>query len=111
MHEVSLVREIQRLVEQEAIVQQFDRVKVVEVSIGATSCVSEVSLRFAFDAVRSGVLQDAKLAVQKVQTHGSCSACGLDTLMTERLTACTACGGLVVARDEAMMRITGLEVV
>lgn len=111
MHEVSLVRELNRLVEHEAAVRHFSKVERVHVALGAHACVSEQSLRFAFESLRGGVLAEAELAVRLVQAKGECRACGARAVMTERIGTCAACGGVMLPQGGDEMRITELEVI
>ncbi len=111
MHEVSLVREMKRLVEQQAADGQFSRVKCIHLELGSNACVSRDSLEFAFESVRSGLLAGTNLAIHTVLAKGSCSACGLSAVMSERVAECAACGGLMLAEGGDEMRITELEVV
>ncbi len=111
MHEVSLVRELKRLVEQQAAASRFSRVKCIHIELGSNACVSKDSLAFAFEAVRSGLLENTRLDIHMVLAKGQCSACGLQAVMHERLSDCVACGGLVLAEGGDEMRITELEVV
>jgi hydrogenase nickel incorporation protein HypA/HybF len=111
MHEVSLVREMKRLVEQQAEQQQFSRVQSIHIELGSNACVSKDSLEFAFESVRFGLLEGTKLAIHTVLAKGCCYACGLSAVMSERIGECVSCGGLVLAEGGAVMRITELEVV
>ena len=111
MHELSLVREMKRLVELQAEQQQFSRVKSIHIELGSNACVSRDSLEFAFESVRFGLLEGTTLAIHTVLAKGCCSACGLSTVMSERVAACLACGGLMLAEGGDDMRITELEVV
>lgn len=111
MHEVSLVRELNRLVEQEAAVRHFSKVERVHVSLGAHACVSETSLRFAFESLRVGIMAEAELDVRMVQAKGVCHACGARAVMVERISQCAACGGVMLPQGGDEMRITELEVI
>jgi len=55
MHEVAPAREMIRQVESEAARRHFSRVASVHVALGAHACVSEYSLRFAFESLRRPV--------------------------------------------------------
>lgn len=111
MHEVSLVRELSRLVEQEAATRDFSKVERVHVALGAHACVSEESLRFAFESLRGGVLAEAELAVRTMQAKGVCRTCGVLSVMAERIGTCAACGGVILPQGGDEMRITELEVI
>lgn len=111
MHEVSLVRELKRLVEQEAKLRQFSKVKSIHIELGSIACVSKDSLEFAFESVRFGLLEGANLDIHTILAKGCCPACGLSAVMTERLSDCSQCGGLIMAEGGNEMRITELEVV
>lgn len=105
------MRELARLVEQEAAARHFSKVERVHVALGAHACVSELSLRFAFEALRTGIMAEAELAVRTVQAKGVCRACGVRAVMTERIGTCAACGGVLLPQGGGEMRITELEVI
>ncbi len=111
MHEVSLVREMKRLVEHEAELRQFSRVKSIHIELGSNACVSQDALRFAFESVRSGLLEDTNLDIHTILAKGCCRGCGLSAMMTEHIGVCAACGALILAAGGDEMRITELEVV
>ncbi len=111
MHEMSLVREMQRLVEAEAAAKQFGQVKRIQIELGSVACVSQASLLFAFDSVRTGLLHNTELDIHAVPARGVCPACGLNMVMMSRLMDCSGCGHLIVAEGGDEMRITALEVI
>jgi len=111
MHELSLAREMVRIVEQMAEQEHFSKVERIHLALGALSCVSDESLRFAFDAVRTPLVGEAELAIEKVPASAQCSSCGRIAPIWQRLQRCEGCGGEMLALTGGdAMRITDLEV-
>ncbi|MES0371233.1 MAG: hydrogenase maturation nickel metallochaperone HypA [Mariprofundaceae bacterium] len=99
MHELSLAREMVRIVQMQADSEHFSKVKKIYLSLGALSCVSAESLSFAFDAVRTDMLKDTELQIEKVPVSGQCSNCGAETEMWQHLEPCKQCGTEILASE------------
>ncbi|MFP4161240.1 MAG: hydrogenase maturation nickel metallochaperone HypA [Ectothiorhodospira sp.] len=111
MHELSLAREVLRIIEAQARLSGFDRVHGVHLEIGALSCVDPDALAFAFEAVTAGTLaQGARLSLLQSPARGACRRCGNGYTMESLVTPCPCCGapGQVVSGLE--MRLRDLEV-
>jgi hydrogenase nickel incorporation protein HypA/HybF len=116
MHEVSLVRELVRLVELQCDQHGYRQVKEIHLQLGVYSCVAPEALRFAFDSVRSGRLENTQLKIRQVESRSSCSICGYQEKLSEAYVACARCGGMMMPQEfEGMqpgeMRVTQLEVI
>jgi hydrogenase nickel incorporation protein HypA/HybF len=112
MHEVSLVESIVALIEDEQRREQFSRVRVVCVHVGALGHVEPDALRFCFDVVARGTAADgAALSIVTVAGAGECFACNRTVALTDRFDACPLCGCAevrMIAGDE--LRLAELEV-
>lgn len=101
MHELSLAESVIQIIEEAAVAQQFERVRVVWLEVGSMAGVEQEALRFCFDAVaRDTVAQDARLEIVEVPGSGTCGDCGSDHSVTSLLDSCPACGSYA-------MRVTG----
>lgn len=112
MHEMSLAESMLQLIEEQAAVQGFRRVKTVWLEIGELAAVEPEALRFCFDAVTRGTLvQDARLEILARAGRGRCRQCAALVPMATLFAACPHCGGYgleVVGGTE--MRVKELEV-
>jgi len=94
MHEMSLAEGVLQLVEETAMREKAQRVKLVVLEIGCLSSVEPEAMRFCFEAVTSGGSgQGAALEVVVVPGEGWCMACGETVPMAESYAACPRCGG------------------
>ncbi len=93
MHEVSLIESIVALVEDQRRTQQFSRVRVIRLQLGALGHAEPDALRFCFDAVASGTIADgARLEIETVPGEGWCALCHSTVALCERFAACPVCG-------------------
>ena len=112
MHEMSLCEGVLQILEEQARVQQFERVKTVWLEIGALSSVEVEAMRFSFDVVMQGSLADgAKLEIIDVPGQAWCMQCMKPVTIKQRFDACSDCGShqLQITGGEEMM-IKELEV-
>ncbi len=112
MHELSLCENILQVLEQQADVQQYRKVKTVWLEIGALAGVEIEALRFSFDMVMQGSLADqAHLEIIEIPGQAWCSSCNRDVFVEQRYDLCSHCGShqLQVNRGD-QMRIKELEV-
>jgi hydrogenase nickel incorporation protein HypA/HybF len=112
MHEMSLCEGVLRILEEQARVNNFTRVKTVWLEIGDLSSVEKEAMRFGFDVVMKGSLADgAKLEIIEVPGQAWCMQCMKPVTIKHRYDACSDCGGhqLQVTGGEEM-RIKELEV-
>ncbi len=112
MHEMSLSEGMLRIIEEEAHVQAFARVRTVRLEIGALAPVEPEALRFCFDAVtRGSVAEGARLELLTPPGQGWCYTCGRTVVIEARCDPCPLCAGhhlKVIGGEE--MRILELEV-
>jgi len=111
MHELSLAESIMRIIEDEAIKQQFRRVRSVTLEIGKLAAVEPEAMRFAFDAVTRNTLADgAQLELIETPGQGRCADCTATVAMNEVLALCPQCGsGRVHVIGGDRMRVVELE--
>ena len=112
MHELSLIESVVALVEDERRKQDFSRVRVIRLRLGALGHAEPEALRFCFDAVTSGTIADgARLEIEMVPGEGWCAGCRRTVPLDERFAACPICGNAGVrmtAGDE--LRVAEMEV-
>ena len=112
MHEMSLCESILRVLEEQAQVQHYHRVKRVRLEIGGLSGVELEAMRFGFDVVvKDSLASGAKLEIIEIPGTAWCLHCARTVPVKQRFDACPGCGGYqlqVTGGDE--MRIKELEV-
>jgi hydrogenase nickel incorporation protein HypA/HybF len=112
MHEVSLIESVVALVEDERRRQDFSRVRMIRLHVGALGHAEPDALRFCFDAVTIGTVADgARLEIEMVPGAGWCPDCQRTVPLDERYAACPACGNARVRMTAgAELRLAELEV-
>ena len=112
MHEVSLIESVVALIEDERRKQEFSRVRMIRLHVGALGHAEPDALRFCFDAVARGTIADgARLEIETIPGEGWCADCRRTVRLEERFAACPACGNARVrmtAGDE--LRLAEMEV-
>ena len=94
MHEMALAEGVLQLVEETAMRENAQRVKLVVLEIGRLSSVEPEALRFCFEAVVDGsIAHGAVLEIVDVPGVGWCMPCGESVAMDEVFGACPRCGG------------------
>lgn len=93
MHEISLCEGILRVVEEQAAVQHYRRVKTVWIEVGALAGVEIEALKFGFDVVMKGTLAEgARLEIISVAAVARCDQCGASVMLQQRFDSCPTCG-------------------
>ena len=94
MHEISLMGELIRLVEEEAAgVAGGGRVLAVKISVGPLSCASAEALRFAFDSLAPGTgVEGAELDIAEPPLVCTCDKCGACVEVDGPFSLCPLCG-------------------
>jgi hydrogenase nickel incorporation protein HypA/HybF len=112
MHEMSICEGILQVMEEQARVQNFTRVKGVWLEIGPLAGVELEALRFGFDVVtRDSLAEGAALEIIEMPGQAWCLQCAKTVPVIQRFDACPECGSYqlqVTGGDE--MRIKELEV-
>ena len=112
MHEMSLCEGIVQVLEEQAVAQQYERVKTVWLEIGALAGVEIEAMQFGFEVVcRDTIAENAKLAIIKIPGQAWCLSCARTVEVSQRYDVCPVCEGFqlqVTGGDE--MRIKELEV-
>jgi hydrogenase nickel incorporation protein HypA/HybF len=94
MHELSLAGGIVRLVEDAALRERFQRVRVLRLEAGALSGVEVRALRFALDAITPGTcLAGAQIDIDEPPGTAWCMGCQQSVSILTRLDPCPHCGG------------------
>ncbi|WP_241674432.1 hydrogenase maturation nickel metallochaperone HypA, partial [Candidatus Methylobacter oryzae] len=112
MHEMSLCESILQVLEQQAEVQQYNKVKTVWLEIGALSNVEIDALRFSFDVVVQGSIADhAQLEIIEVPGQAWCMQCSRNVVVQQLYDLCPHCGSHQLQVNSGdQMRIKELEV-
>ncbi len=100
------------MIEQEASVQGYQRVKRVFLDIGELAGVELEAMRFSFDIVmRDSIADGAQLEIKTVPAVARCEQCQQTVSIKQRFEACPLCDSYpltVMSGDE--LRIRELEV-
>ena len=112
MHEMALTEGVLRLIEEQAAVQDFGRVRAVWLEIGELSVVDPEALRFCFEAIRGGTIADgARLEIIRVPGQAFCMGCNTSVHVAQRYDFCPQCGGgSLQVTGGSEMRVKELEV-
>lgn len=93
MHEVSLMRNLLRTVEEVRISEGGGPVKVIHLRIGEMSGVNRDALSFAFEVLSKGTASEGgRLEFEHVPLRVSCKECGIEFHPEEFVFRCSACG-------------------
>ena len=112
MHEMSLCEAILNILQEQAGVQSFQRVKTVWLEIGSLACVEPAAMEFGFEVVSRGTLAEgSRLEIIPIPAEAWCEQCAEQVEITERYHPCPRCGGYQLkVRGGDEMRIKELEV-
>ena len=112
MHELSLCENIVQIIEEQAKIQGYSRVKTVWLEVGGLAGVETEALRFGFDVVtKNSVAEGALLEILTAPGLAWCMHCAETVAIEHRYDECPSCGGYqlqVSGGDE--LRIKELEV-
>lgn len=112
MHELSLCENIVQIIEEQAKIQGYRRVKMVWLEVGGLAGVETEALRFGFDVVtKNSVAEGAHLEILTTPGLAWCMHCAETVAIERRYDECPRCGGYqlqVTGGDE--LRIKELEV-
>lgn len=112
MHEMSLCEGILQVLEDQAEVQDYRRVKTVWLEVGALAGVEIPALAFSYEVVcRGSLAEGSRLEISAVPATAWCLPCAESVRVEARYDPCPKCGGhqlQVTAGDE--LRIKELEV-
>lgn len=113
MHELSLAESVIQIIEDAAVAQKFERVRVIWLEVGSMAGVEVEALHFCFDAVaHDTVAQDARLEIINVPGSGTCLDCGCTHPVSQLLDACPACGSFAMQVSGGTgMRVKELDVI
>ncbi len=113
MHEMALCQGMIDLIEDQRVVNAFDRVRRVVVEIGALGHVDPHALSFAFEVVAADTAAaDAELEIREIPGRGWCMDCSESVAVTARGDGCPTCGGFKLIMEQGEeMRLKELEVV
>ena len=112
MHEMSLCESVVQLLEEQAAVHSYSRVKTVWLEVGPLAAIEPEALLFCFGAAARGTLaENARLEIVRTPAFAWCMACAKSVAITSRLDSCPDCGSCqiqVTGGDE--LRIKQMEV-
>ncbi len=93
VHEMSLCEGVIQIIEEQAKVQNYQRVKTVWLEIGALAGVELAALSFGFEVVCRGTLAEgARLEIIHTAGQAWCMDCAKTVEISARYDACPACG-------------------
>ena len=94
MHEMSLCEGVLRVIEEQAVMQNFHKVKTVWLEVGALAGVEVDALHFGFDVVmKDSIAAGAGLEIIDVPGQAWCAQCMKKVAIQQRFDACPDCGG------------------
>ena len=100
MHEMSLSRSLLDIIEEQARLRHFAKVKAVTVELGCMGHVDSHALRFCFDVVtRSTLAEGSELIIIDRPGKVACLDCGTINEAIDRRDACPTCGSQRVMVD------------
>lgn len=93
MHELSLLKNVREILENNALTQQYSRVTRVTLEIGKLSSVEPDALRFCFDVVmKDSLAENAELIISELNGIGGCQQCQQQMEMESLYDFCVCCG-------------------
>lgn len=112
MHELSLAESAVALITDAAQRENFQKVRLVRLEIGALSCVDPEALRFAWASAALGSCAEAaELELLTVPGLGDCPACGQRSDMQTLYDLCPHCDGVPLRASQGTeMRVKDLDV-
>jgi hydrogenase nickel incorporation protein HypA/HybF len=112
MHEISLCESVVQMIEEQAEIQGYRRVRTVRLEIGRLAGVEIEAMRFGFSAVASGTIADgAGLDIVEIPGTAHCPHCRCDVGVEQRFDVCPRCGrGPLALTGGDRMRVLELEV-
>ncbi|WP_070966080.1 hydrogenase maturation nickel metallochaperone HypA [Vibrio sonorensis] len=112
MHEMSLCESLLQLLEEQAVTEQYSRVKTVFIDITPSSCIESHALKFCFDVVCKGSLAEgAQLIINKVDGQAWCFDCSTIVFVSDRFIPCPRCQGFHLKyQGDSGFKIKQLEV-
>ncbi|HIF9345794.1 TPA: hydrogenase maturation nickel metallochaperone HypA [Photobacterium damselae] len=98
MHELSLSINTVDAVVAHAKAQGFHKVTLVELDIGALSCIESQALATGFEfACRETIAEGARLKINHIKATACCSHCKKNIELQQRDMCCPLCGGYQLA--------------
>lgn len=112
VHEMSLCEGVLRILEEQAVIQDYSRVRKVTLEIGMLSTAVPESMEMCFEAVTRGTLADgARLEIVRTPGEAWCRKCSVTVPVKEHYSPCPHCGGFdMELRAGDGLRIKELEV-
>lgn len=112
MHELSLLENVRKILEQQAVEQNFTTVTRVTLEIGTLSSVEPDAIRFGFDIVmQNSLAEQAELIIEPVPGIGICLDCQQEVEITALYDPCPLCNHFAVKLTQGTeMKIKELNV-
>lgn len=97
MHELSLTREVMRILEKSARENNIGHIKVVRLVVGKLAAALPDSMRFCFDILAKGPpFGDTRLEIVETDVRGRCESCGREFVIDDLRFLCSLCGSPAV---------------
>ena len=92
MHELSLMQEILKVIEEQVRINEVKKVHEVHLKVGKLMAVVPSSLHFCFEILAKGtILEDATLEIEEVPVRCKCKKCGGEFVVESFIFACPDC--------------------
>lgn len=93
MHELSLTREVMRILAESAREAGIGRIKMVRLVVGRLAAVLPDSMRFCFDILaKDPPFGDTRLEIEETDVRGRCGSCGHEFVIGDLRFSCSLCG-------------------
>ena len=95
VHELSLIQEMMKVVEEQIRAYEVKKVHLVSLSVGKLMTVVPESLIFCFEILSKGTnLEGAKLEIEEIPVKCRCKDCGEEFLVEAFSFFCPKCSGI-----------------
>jgi hydrogenase nickel incorporation protein HypA/HybF len=95
VHELSLIQEMMKVVEEQIRAYEVKKVHLVSLSVGKLMTVVPESLIFCFEILSKGTnLEGAKLEIEEIPVKCRCKDCGEEFLVESFSFFCPKCSGI-----------------
>jgi len=95
LHELSLILNLLRILDEQAAAHHFEKVRAVRLEVGKLSCVEPEALQLSFEVARKGTIaEEATLHITRVPGRAWCDACEEEFSVDTHFEPCPRCGAI-----------------
>ncbi|QLH41298.1 MAG: hydrogenase maturation nickel metallochaperone HypA [Coxiellaceae bacterium] len=92
MHELSLCQQLLAIVQEQALLQGYRRIKTIYLAVGTLALLEKSAMNLSFDVCAKGTIAEgAELKYVDVPATATCQACQLVVTIHQRYQACPYC--------------------